>query len=165
MKSSTRHIPTRLAHRLGHLAGIALVAAELATPRTTFAADTWPVAAEAGIRAPAPTEHAGLSVRTLGVVPARSMAATLGLQGHRMQLRAITIEPGGQIAMHGHDTRPGLVHVVEGEWIEGRAEGETVYAAGGATLVEDEATTHWFYNRGTGPATALVCDIVPEPEG
>jgi quercetin dioxygenase-like cupin family protein len=109
-----------------------------------------------------PTEHVGLTVDMLGVVPAESMQATIGLEGHVLQLRAITIAPGGQIAAHPHTTRPGLVKVVAGEWVEGRPEGETTYDANGSEgIVEDERTTHWFFNRGTTPATALVCDIVP----
>lgn len=109
-----------------------------------------------------PTEHVGLTVDTLGVVSAKSMQATVGLAGHVLQLRAITIAPGGQIAAHPHSTRPGLVKVVAGEWVEGRPEGETTYRANGSdALVEDEHTTHWFFNRGTTPATALICDIVP----
>ena len=109
-----------------------------------------------------PTEHVGLTALTLGVVPAASMQATIGLEGHVLQLRAITIAPGGQIAAHPHTTRPGLVKVVAGDWVEGRPEGETTYDANGSEgIVEDEHTTHWFFNRGTTPATALVCDIVP----
>ncbi len=109
-----------------------------------------------------PIEHVGLSVDTLGVVSAKSMQATIGLEGYVLQLRAITIAPGGQIAAHPHGTRPGLVKVVAGEWVEGRPEGETTYTANGSdALVEDEHTTHWFFNRGSTPATALVCDLVP----
>lgn len=113
--------------------------------------------------APAPTEHTGLAVKALGVIDAASMKATLGLEGHRLQLRAITIEPGGQIAKHSHDKRPGLVKVIDGEWIEGRPSGEAEFkAADNTAVLEDEETTHWFFNRGDKPATALVCDIVPD---
>ena len=110
-----------------------------------------------------PTEHVGLTVDTLGVVSAGSMEATLGLEGHVLQLRAITIAPGGQIARHSHATRPGLVKVIDGEWVEGRPDGETTYDAAAASEanIEDEHTVHWFFNRGDQPATALVCDIVP----
>jgi len=121
----------------------------------------WGIVEAAAATAP-PVEHAGLTLETLGVVPATSMQATVGLEGHRLQLRAITIAPGGQIAVHSHATRPGLVKVVAGEWIEGRAGGETVFDAESAANVEDELTEHWFYNRGDQPATALVCDLVPE---
>lgn len=109
-----------------------------------------------------PKEHVGLTVETLGIVPASAMQATVGLAGHVLQLRAITIAPGGQIAQHSHATRPGLVKVIDGEWVEGRPDGETIYESGGSDAnIEDEHTTHWFFNRGETPATALVCDIVP----
>lgn len=109
-----------------------------------------------------PTEHAGLTVEKLGVIPEDSIEATVGLEGHFLQLRAITIAPGGQIARHGHETRPGLVKVIGGEWVEGRAEGETSFAADDPTaIVEDENTVHWFFNRGDEPATAIVCDLNP----
>ena len=113
--------------------------------------------------ATAPTEHRGLKVEALGEVSAKSMEATLGLQGHKLQLRAITIEAGGQIAKHSHETRPGLVKVIEGEWVEGRSSGEVSIAVGkDEVIIEDENTTHWFFNRSDRPATAIVCDIVPD---
>lgn len=109
-----------------------------------------------------PTEHKGLKVEKLGVVSEDSMQAQVGLDGHILLLRAITIEPGGQIAKHSHEKVPGLVKVIGGEWIEGRETGETAYDAESAdALVEDKDTTHWFYNRGSEPATAIVCDIKP----
>lgn len=112
--------------------------------------------------APAPTEHAGLSVEKLGVLPASSIKATTGLDGYFMQLRMISIAPGGQIAKHDHATRPGLVKVLEGEWVEGRPEGERAYAASDSDgILEDENTVHWFFNRGDAPATAVVCDLTP----
>ena len=102
--------------------------------------------------APAPTEHVGLSVDKLGVLPESSIKATTGLDGYFMQLRMIGIAPGGQIAKHSHANRPGLVKVLEGEWVEGRPGGERVYAAGGPDgILEDENTVHWFFNRGENP--------------
>jgi len=112
----------------------------------------------------APTKHQGVSVATLGVVNAESMSRQLGLDGYIMQLREISVEPGGAIAKHGHQKRPGLVWTKSGSWIEGRANGEKAYPAGqgeGSTLVEDADTEHWFFNDGAEPARVLVCDIVP----
>jgi len=109
-----------------------------------------------------PEKHSGVSVASLGVVPESSLVAQLGLGGHVMQLREISLEPGGRIARHSHATRPGLVRMLSGSWTEGRAGGERVYAASEPeALVEDERTEHWFFNDGSEPATALVCDIVP----
>ena len=109
-----------------------------------------------------PSEHKGLKVSALGTIPETSMDAQIGLTGYKLQLRAITIAPGGQIAKHSHEGRPGLVKVIDGTWTEGRPGGEMDYAAaddGG--ILEDRETVHWFWNRGDQPATAIVCDIVP----
>jgi quercetin dioxygenase-like cupin family protein len=114
----------------------------------------------------APAKHRGVSVATLGVVDAQSMSRQLGIEGHIMQLREITLEAGGAIAKHGHGKRPGLVWTRSGSWVEGRANGEIEYPAGkgkGSTISEDAETDHWFFNDGSEPARVLVCDIVPAP--
>ncbi len=109
-----------------------------------------------------PTEHKGISLTPLGVVPESSLAATIGLNGYIMQLREITLEPGGTIARHSHATRPGLVLTLSGSWTEGRASGERDYPAGEKiAIVEDEATEHWFWNRESEPVKVVVCDLVP----
>ena len=109
-----------------------------------------------------PTEHKGLSVETLGVIPEDSLKAQVGLEGHILLLRAITIAPGGQIAKHSHAKVPGLVKVISGEWIAADASGETAFDADTkAAILEDKDTVNWFFNRGTEPATAIVCDIKP----
>ncbi len=109
---------------------------------------------------PFPTEHKGLKVEVLGFVPEDSMSAQVGLKGHKLLLRRITIKPGGQIAKHSAAAVPGVVYVASGTWTEGRANGETEHSAGD-TFVEDKDTVHWFYNRGNEPAAAYVCDIKP----
>lgn len=108
----------------------------------------------------APSEHKELEVELLGFVPEDSMSAQVGLNGHRLLLRKITINPGGQIAKHSAAKTPGVVYVASGTWTEGRISGETEHSAGD-TFVEDKDTVHWFYNRGNEPATAYVCDIKP----
>jgi hypothetical protein len=112
--------------------------------------------------APRAREHQGIEVVTLGVLPAPMLERQTGLSGHVMQLRAITLAPGGQIAVHGHGTRPGLVKVISGAWTEALPGVERVFdAAAPEAIVEGAYSTHWFFNRGEVPATALVCDIVP----
>jgi len=109
----------------------------------------------------APSEHKGLTVEALGVIPEESMQKQIGLSGYKLQLREITIDPGGQIAKHSHETRPGLVKVIGGTWTEGRPGAEMDYAASQPTgILEDSETVHWFWNRGSEPAAAIVCDIV-----
>lgn len=146
------HTEKRRTHKTGSLAACCLVAG-LAIGA---------VAARGQAQIAPPTEHKGLTVETLGKVSEESMKATVGLEGHILLLRAITIAPGGQIAKHSHEKVPGLVQVIDGAWVEGREGGEATFdSTSQEAIVEDEETVHWFYNRGTEPATALVCDIKP----
>jgi len=110
-----------------------------------------------------PTEHKGVSVTSLGAIPEDSMSAQIGLEGYKMQLREITVAPGGQIARHSHAGRPGLVWTLSGSWVEGRPDGEQEYPASmKKAILEDKDTEHWFWNDGNEPARVVVCDIVPE---
>ncbi len=107
-----------------------------------------------------PTEHQGLSVDALAELSEQTLMATIGLEGYTMRMRAVGIAPGGQIAQHSHADRPGIVTVVQGEWVEGQPSGENTYSAQGyGTFPENEDTVHWVYNRTDAPSTALVCDI------
>ena len=107
-----------------------------------------------------PSEHQGLTVSTLEELSEETMTSTIGLTGYTMRMRAIEIEPGGQIAEHSHKDRPGIVTVVDGAWVEGRPDGERIFEASElGTFPENESTIHWVYNRTDAPATALVCDI------
>ena len=107
-----------------------------------------------------PTEHEGIEVGMLAELSEDTMKATIGLEGYTMRMRAVGVAPGGQIAEHGHEDRPGIVTMVQGEWVEGRPTGEKTYSADAyGTFPEDEDTVHWVYNRTDAFATALVCDI------
>ena len=108
----------------------------------------------------APTEHKGVSVKALDTVSEESLKAQIGLEGYILQMRAVTVEPGGQIKKHDHAKRPGLVKMLSGEWIEGTPSGEQTFnASSNAVIVEQKDTVHWVYNRTDEPATGLVCGI------
>lgn len=107
-----------------------------------------------------PTKSEGLDIAGLGVVSRESMKKQTGLEGYVLQLRMVTMVPGGQIARHKHDTRPGLVYTLEGSWTEGRPDGEREYPAGGErAILEDSETDHWFYNRTDEPVKFIICDL------
>jgi quercetin dioxygenase-like cupin family protein len=108
----------------------------------------------------APTEHKGVSVKALGTVSEDSLKAQIGLEGYILQMRAVTVEAGGQIKKHDHAKRPGLVKMLSGELIEGTPSGEQTFnAASDAVIVERKDTVHWVFNRTDKAATALVCGI------
>jgi len=109
-----------------------------------------------------PTEHRGVSVTSLGVLPEESLKAQIGLSGYVLQMREITVEPGGAIARHSHAKRPGLVQTIAGSWTEGRPQGTRDYPASEKTaILEDKDTEHWFWNTTAEPVTVIVCDMVP----
>ncbi len=135
------------------------VAAGLALFAAGWALGGWENVSQA--QSEVPTEHKGVSVTSLGVLPEASLQAQVGLNGYVLQMREITLEPGGQIARHSHATRPGLAWTLSGSWTEGRADGERDYPAGEEiAILEDEATEHWFWNREDEPATFVVRDMV-----
>ena len=110
-----------------------------------------------------PTDMKGVSVTELGIVDEKSLKAQVGIEGFILRMRAVTVEPGGHIMEHSHETSPALVKMFSGSWVEGRPDGsETIYEVGGRdTLIEDKDTVHWIYNRGDKAATGVVCGIQP----
>ena len=76
-----------------------------------------------------PKEHKGIEVGSLEVIPESSLKATIGLEGYVLRMRKVTVMPGGQIAQHSHADRPGIVTMVDGNWIEGKPSGENSFSA------------------------------------
>lgn len=107
-----------------------------------------------------PDQHEGVSVVHLGELKPSSLKIQIGLEGYRMQMREVTVAPGGAIAEHSHAERPGLVKTVSGSWVEVRGDREIRYPASRPeALVEDENTVHWLYNDSDEPAVAIVCGL------
>jgi uncharacterized cupin superfamily protein len=102
-------------------------------------------------------------VTELGIITEESLKAQIGIEGFILRMRAVTVEPGGHIREHSHATKPGLVNMITGTWIEGHPDGREIsYRAGDdVALPEEKDTIHWIYNRGDVPATGVVCGIQP----
>ena len=107
-----------------------------------------------------PTENKGLAVNLLATISPELIERAVGLKGHHLMVRKLTVEPGGQIRKHDHVGRPGLVAMTSGELVDGRPSGEKTYGVGSA-IIEDEDTVHWLFNRTDEPATAILCDLRP----
>lgn len=113
-----------------------------------------------GLQATGPKENKGVAVAPLGNV---SLDGELpGVTGKIMRAREITIAPGGMVAVHQHDGRPGLAYILEGEVYEHRNdETGSVLRKVGAVSFEKTGVTHWWENKSDQRMRAIVVDIVP----
>ena len=108
-----------------------------------------------------PRKTTGISaLRILGTVP---LAGEFEKPDERvLRGREIDIEPGGRVAVHRHDGRPGLAYIVSGQLTEHRVgvDGPVVKKAGDAVW-ERTGTLHWWENEGDTVARVIVVDLVP----
>jgi quercetin dioxygenase-like cupin family protein len=107
---------------------------------------------------PAVPETRGITERVLASV---DLAGEIeGMEGHRLRMRMVTIEPGGVLGpVHDHRGRPGVVYILQGTITDHRNGVATDYGPG-VGWPEDRATVHWLENRGTIEAVEISVDIV-----
>jgi len=80
-----------------------------------------------------------------------SLLGTLGLgndfpqmQGQQFRAREIVINPGGMVAVHEHDARPGVAYILEGEIVEHRNDQPApMLRKTGALSFETSGVAHW----------------------
>lgn len=111
-----------------------------------------------------PTQNIGIAsvVRLGGVALASEFA---GMEGKELRVREITILPGGVIAVHQHDARPGAAYILEGEIVEHRNDATSpITRVVGDIAFEKTGVTHWWENTSGAKVRALVVDIVDTPK-
>ncbi|WP_164084889.1 cupin domain-containing protein [Pseudazoarcus pumilus] len=107
-----------------------------------------------------PTQTRGVvSVEELGII--HLSAEFPAMQGRQMRARVFTIAPGGVIAIHAHEQRPGYAMILDGSIVEHRndAPGPIVRNAGDIAI-EKGGVAHWWENVSGDAVRALVVDIV-----
>lgn len=109
-----------------------------------------------------PTKTQGIgSVKLLGMVSLDKDFAAL--KDRKLRARELVINPGGIVAVHQHEQRPGVAYILEGEIIEHRNdESEPVVRTTGAVAFEQSGVAHWWENKSDNIVRALVVDIVKE---
>ena len=107
----------------------------------------------------APTETKGIrSVEVLGQIHLN--AEFEGFQSDTlMRFRRLTIEPGGVVAQHEHQQRPGVAYILSGTITEHR-NGEVRVCHAGDLAYESSGVTHWWTNPSKDEVVAVVVDIV-----
>jgi quercetin dioxygenase-like cupin family protein len=117
------------------------------------------IARELGVEGP--TETVGIeSSEVLGTMSLAGEFA--GTENHMLRVRKVTVLPGGQVAVHQHNLRPGAAYVLEGELVEHRNDAkDPLKRSKGAVALEKTGTIHWWKNESSAKAVVLVVDIVP----
>ena len=76
------------------------------------------------------------------------------------RIRMLTVEPGGEVAWHGHEDRPALIYIVEGSITEYRSTCAVPIEHGaGEVAAEIGPLAHWWRNNGTEPAQLISSDL------
>ena len=98
----------------------------------------------------APTENKGLKAVELRSVDLSSEIDSV--QGRKLRLMLLTLEPGGVVGLHSHKDRPTVLHVIKGT-LTSRPQGkpEVVLRAGDG-LAEGKDSNFWVQNTGSEPA-------------
>jgi quercetin dioxygenase-like cupin family protein len=105
----------------------------------------------------APKENKGLKAVELRSIDLTSEIDSV--QGRRLRLRKLTLEPGGVVALHSHKDRPTVLHVIKGT-LTSHPQGKPVQVLGaGDGLAEGKDANHWVQNTGSDVAEFITVDV------
>lgn len=126
-----------------------------ATAPDTTGAQTQTIA---GLTGPTQT-HGVVSIEELGIIDLGEEFPAM--QGRQMRARIFTIAPGGVIAIHAHEQRPGYAMILSGAIVEHRNDAsDPIVRNAGDIAIEKGGVAHWWENVSGDAVKALVVDIV-----
>jgi quercetin dioxygenase-like cupin family protein len=110
---------------------------------------------------PGPAMPKGVTDTLIGSIPlAREIN---GLEGRKLRLRELVIEPGGVVPWHAHTDRPAIIRVNQGVMVEYRSTcAVPIVHAAGDVAVETAGLSHWWKNEGKQTAVLTSSDIFHE---
>ena len=102
----------------------------------------------------APKESKGIKLETLGVMDLAGEVQSV--EGLKLRLNRLTVQPGGMSAFHSHKDRPEIVYMVQGSYIS-HAEGKPDEVLRAGDVVSGgKNRNHWIENKGSEPAVAML---------
>jgi len=105
----------------------------------------------------APTENKGLKAVELRSIELSSEIDSV--QGRKLRLRLLTLEPGGVVGLHSHKERPTVLHVIKGTLTSHPQGKPDVVLHVGDGLAEGKDSNHWVQNTGSEPAEFITVDV------
>lgn len=111
-----------------------------------------------------PTENKGIeAVIQLGET---DLSADFpAMEGRALRAREIHLAPGGVVAAHTHELRPGVAYILTGEVLEHReGEPEPILRKAGDVAFEYSGVSHWWQNISDETVRAFVVDVIEQQD-
>ena len=103
-----------------------------------------------------PSEFTDTVISSIDLAPLGS-----GLDGRKMRLRKLVVQPGGVVPWHSHEKRPADIYVIEGSITEYRSTcAVPIEHEAGDVTSEFGPLAHWWKNNTQKPAVLLSADIL-----
>ena len=84
-----------------------------------------------------------------------------GLQGRKLRLRKLVVQPGGIVPWHSHDKRPANIYIISGSITEYRSTCAVPIEHGaGDVTSEFGQLAHWWKNNTKQPTVLLSADVL-----
>ena len=145
------------------LAGLYLAA------MTLVAVNALPSGAQAGQCPPGkqiadsmkPVDYKGTGVTDTVLAAVDLSKEPAQIQGRKLRLRKLVVQPGGIVPWHSHGDRPAIIYIIQGEITEyaSNCAVPIVHKAGEVTP-ETHATSHWWKNTGGETVVLLSADLL-----
>lgn len=104
------------------------------------------------------TKNIGVTDTTLAVNELGTLYPELASRNQR--LRVLTVEPGGEVALHSHADRPALIYIVTGEIVEHRSScAVPIVHRAGEVAQEFGNLEHWWKNETDQQVTMISADL------
>ena len=96
-----------------------------------------------------------------GIALAKTESSSLDdlFVGKSLRIRVVSVEKGGVVGAHKHESRPSFAYVLSGNVIEHRGDADYPHTAG-SSVSERNGLSHWWENTGEETASIVVVDIV-----
>ena len=137
-------------------------AAVLAFPFAAFAGECPADKVGVDVMKPGPTKPSGVTDTVLSAI---DLANTpVHLQGYKIRLRRLVVQPGGIVAWHSHAERPSNIYIIEGSITEYRSTCAVAieHKAGEAVAEVGAGLQHWWRNNTKKPTVLTSSDLFHE---
>ena len=104
----------------------------------------------------APSDVTDTVIASIDLAPIGS-----GLEGRKLRLRKLVVQPGGIVPWHSHDKRPANIYIISGSITEYRSTCAVPIEHGaGDVTSEFGQLAHWWKNNTKQPTVLLSADIL-----